>query len=306
MYIHYSLKRIKAELRILCKFQQIMTSSSHAYQLVITDIDGTLLDDEGNLPKINREALAHCRDLGLHTCLATGRRWTTCSRLLDRLDLHNLIDFCILNNGMLVREVKTGEILHRENFPISLLLEAVARLNILDLDPIMLGHNHDGFTKDVFHRRDALLNADFIAKNSQQAHQVSDWAELAKAHLVELVLIGKKSDLENAALALEPLNVETVILKNSIYAEYMLEVTPKGVSKLSGTRQLLSHLGFELHQAIAVGDSDNDFKLLEALPMSIAVANADEKVKAIAKELTGSNSEGGFGQAVFRHLPRSF
>ena len=51
--------------------------ASAPYRLVITDVDGTLLDDAGNLPPLNREALIHCRALGVKTCLATGRRWTT-------------------------------------------------------------------------------------------------------------------------------------------------------------------------------------------------------------------------------------
>src|SRR6187549_3589120 len=81
------------------------TPSQPQYGLVITDIDGTLLDDEGGLPALNRRALIHCRDNGVKTCLATGRRWTTCLRLIDRLELHDLIDYCILNNGMMVRQV---------------------------------------------------------------------------------------------------------------------------------------------------------------------------------------------------------
>jgi Cof subfamily protein (haloacid dehalogenase superfamily) len=274
------------------------------YGLVITDIDGTLLDDEGGLPPLNREALIHCRDQGVKTCLATGRRWTTCRRLLDRLELHDLIDFCILNNGMMIREVARDAVLFQRDFPFSLLLQAAARLNAMGLDPIVLGHNPDGATADVFHRRDALLNADFISKNTAHARLVADWLELESAHVVELVLIGHRADLVLAAESLAGLDVEMAILRNTYYAEYMLEITPKGVSKLMGATQLLGHLGLESREAIAVGDSENDYQLLKGLPMSIAVANAEPRIRAVARESTGSNAEGGFGQAVFRHIPR--
>jgi Cof subfamily protein (haloacid dehalogenase superfamily) len=274
-------------------------------RLVITDIDGTLLDDDGNLPEANREALAHCRAQGVATCLATGRRWTTCRRLLDRLDLHGLIGFCILNNGMLVKDVARDTTLFRRDFPLDLLLLAAERLDSAGLDPIVLGHNPDGATTDVFHRRDALLNGDFIAKNASHSRRVEDWRELGGEHLVELVLIGRRADLEEAAAAVASLPVETAILRNTYYAEYMLEITPRGVSKLLGAEELLGHLGLERDQAIAIGDSDNDLALLAGLPRSIAVANADAKVKAIAREITGSNSEGGFAQSVFRHIPRN-
>ena len=273
------------------------------FHLVITDIDGTLLADDGSLPPDNRAALAHCRAQGVRTCLATGRRWTTCRRLLDRLDLAGLIDYCILNNGMLVKEVAGDRTLFRRDFPLDLLLRAAARLNRAGLDPIALGHNPDGATTDVFHREDALLNGDFIAKNAGHSRRVSDWGELAGEHLVELVLIGGRSDLEAAAALVADLEVETAILKNTYYLEYMLEITPKGVSKLLGADDLLGHMGLSRHQALAIGDSDNDLALLAGIPMSIAVANADPRVLAVAQEVTASNAEAGFARAVRKHIP---
>jgi Cof subfamily protein (haloacid dehalogenase superfamily) len=270
-------------------------------RLIITDIDGTLLDDAGNLPDLNREALIQCRDRGVRTCLATGRRWTTCRRLLERLELRDLIDYCILNNGMILHDVAAGNTLYRRDFPFPLLLDAAARLHAVGLDPLVLGHNPDGITPDVFHRRDSLLNRDFVDKNAGFAVRIGEFTELEGRHLVELVLIGARADLEDAAAAMAGLPVETAILRNTYYAEYMLEVTPQGVSKLMGVRALLAHLGLDASEAVAIGDSENDFHMLRDLPRTIAVANAEDKVKAVVKEMTGSNAEGGFGQAVLRH-----
>lgn len=276
--------------------------SASPCRLVITDIDGTLLADDGSLPAANREALEHCRALGVRTCLATGRRWTTCRRLLDRLDLHGLIDFCILNNGMLVKDVAQGLTLFRRDFPMELLLRVADRLRPAGLDAIALGHHPDGAGTDVFHRHDALLNADFILKNAGHARQVAAWEELTTEHLVELVLIGARADLEDATALLAGLPVETAILRNTYYSEYMLEITPRGVSKLLGADELLGHLGLDRSQALAIGDSDNDLALLAGIPRSAAVANADVRAKAAAREITGSNAEGGFAQSVRRHV----
>lgn len=271
-------------------------------RLVITDIDGTLLADDGSLPAVNREALAHCRAMGVRTCLATGRRWTTCRRLLDRHDLHGLIDFCILNNGMLVKDVAKGTTLFRRDFQLELLLAVADRLGAAGLDAIALGHHPDGTGTDVFHRKDALLNGDFISKNAGHARRVEAWEELTGEHLVELVLIGGKADLEAARALVAPLPVETAILRNTYYAEYMLEITPLGVSKLLGADELLGHLGLDRSHALAIGDSDNDLALLSGIPRSVAVANADARAKAAAREITGSNAEGGFAQSVRRHV----
>jgi Cof subfamily protein (haloacid dehalogenase superfamily) len=277
-------------------------------RLVISDIDGTLLDDEGNLPDLNRRALAECKEAGIRTCLATGRRWTTCARLLDRLELRGLIDFCILNNGMILHDVAAESVLWKRDFPFDRIMEAVARLNALSLDPVVLGHNPDGRTRDVFHRPDAaggghsLMNADFIDKNPDHLVRMSDWSELRGRHVVELILIGPEKALRAAAEKLGDLDLETAIIRNSFYREYMLEITPQGVSKLSGARMLIDHLSLREDDVLAVGDSENDYLMIKHLPHSAAVANADPRLKAAAREVTGTNAEGGFGQAVLRRL----
>lgn len=271
-------------------------------RLVITDIDGTLLDDAGDLPEINLRALEMCRVQGVTVCLATGRRWTTCRRLLDRLELKGLVNYCILNNGMILHDVGAGSTVYRKDFPLPLLLETAARLAAIGIDPLVLGHNPDGLTPDVFHRKDSLLNRDFVEKNSGFAVPIETFESLAGRHLVEMVLIGTQGDLETAAASLAGLPVETAILRNTYYAEYMLEVTPRGVNKLMGALALLDHLGLKAEEALAIGDSENDYPMLRGLPRTVAVANADDKVKAVVKELTGTNAEGGFAQAVMRHL----
>ncbi len=269
-------------------------------RLVISDIDGTFLDDAGNLPPINREALELCRHLHVPVCLATGRRWTTCSKLLDRLQLHHLIDFCILNNGMLIRSVPDQKILFQREFPLALALKAIEALNLIGIDPVLLGHNQDGLTKDVFYRREDLLNGDFIAKNLDHVQKISYWKSLQEAHLVEIILIGKKPELEKAAQALSKVDLEVVILRNSFYSEYMLEATPKDISKFQGAEQLLSHLHLNLTDAIAIGDSDNDYTLLKNIPRSFMVSNGVAHLKEIVTEVTKSNNEGGFGEMVFK------
>ena len=204
---------------------------------------------------------------------------------------------------MIVLDVNAGKILVRRDFSYPLMLEAARRLATLQLDPIVLGHNPDGLGRDVFYRHDALANSDFVGKNPTFSRKVEAWSELEGEHLVELILLGQQEPLEAAAASLMGLDLEMAIIRNTYYREYMLEITPKGVSKLLAARELAFHLGVSEAKILAVGDSENDYELLKHIPMSVAVANAAERAKAAAKEMTGSNAEGGVGQAIFRHLP---
>ncbi len=277
-----------------------MDSPDTPIRLIVADIDGTLLDDDGNLPPLNLRALESCRKNGIKVCLATGRRWTTCKRLLDRLDLYAYIDFIILNNGMVIRDMRNAREVHRTIFPEEKVLAAINALNAEGLDPIALIHEDGDGVKDVFHRNDSLLNSDFIAKNAIHVEKITDWrAGLAGLKVVELLMVGAERDLQAAEALVRPVELETSILKNSFYVEYMLEITPMGINKLTGAGRLLRHLGLTEEEALVIGDSGNDLEMIRHMPVSVAMENGCAPVKAAARHIAPSNCEGGFGQALF-------
>ena len=268
----------------------------------ITDVDGTLLDDDGNLPEANRKALKHCRHLGVPVVLATGRRWTTLQRLIDRLDLGGLADFAILNNGMVIKELKTRTVLHRETFAFQTVLDVVEALAPLDLDPIALTHAPDG-GPDVFHRRFSLMNGDFVAKNAADSRIMDDYRELREKHIVELILLGPEPELAATQKAIAHLPLESALIRNTFYSGYMLEITPRFVSKLSGAQRVAEILGFNLAEAVAIGDSANDLPLLRRAGKSIAVSSAPDDVRNAVQEVVASGGEAGVAEAIFRHFP---
>ena len=272
------------------------------FRWLITDIDGTLIADDGSLPERNREALKHCRERGVPVVLATGRRWTTLIRLLDRLDLHGLADYAVINNGMVVKDLRTLAPVHREFFPAAAALEAVGILESLGLDPIALTYDPAGGV-DVFYRRLALMNGDFIDKNAGHCREIADFGELVANPLVELILLGPEPDLARARDALLGLPLEIALIRNTFYAGYMLEITPHGISKGSGAGRVAGLLGKTLGEAVAIGDSANDLPLFQLAGWAVAVGNAPEEVRKAAHETVADGERAGMAEAVFRHFP---
>ena len=63
----------------------------------------------------------------------------------------------------------------------------------------------------------------------------------------------------------------------------LIEITPGGIDKLSGIKSLLDHrIGLE--NIVAFGDNFNDISMLSGVGYGVAVENARETVKEIAKE----------------------
>jgi len=273
------------------------------YNWFISDVDGTLLDDDNNLPAANREALIHCQKIGIPVVLATGRRWTTLQRLIDRLPLTGLVDYAILNNGMVIKELKNRTVLHHEGFPIATAMEVVEALAPLNLDPIALTYNPIG-GHDVFHRRLSLMNGDFVAKNEEFSVHIDDYNELENKSLVELILLGPEAELSVAQQALNHLPLESALIRNTFYSGFMLEITPKNISKLSGAKRLAKILGLSLDNAVAIGDSANDLPLLRVVGKSVAVGNAPDEVKQFVQDVVSEGQHGGVAETVFRYFPK--
>ena len=84
----------------------------------------------------------------------------------------------------------------------------------------------------------------------------------------------------------------------------MLEVLPLGASKGFGVMKLLEHFGISPFDTIAFGDAQNDCEMLELVQYGVAVANAKEQLKRIAKYGTKTNDD--FGVAsILELLPSS-
>jgi Cof subfamily protein (haloacid dehalogenase superfamily) len=267
-----------------------------SFKWFITDVDGTLLDEANGLSLDNRAALAHLKAREIPVVLATGRRWTTLRRVIERLELRDLVDFVIINNGMVIKELATGRLLHHEAFPQKAILAAVAALNTLGWDPLALAYEPEG-KADVYHRRLSLRNGDFTAKNDGYCVLLGEYEELEGRAVVELILLGSEAELTRAQQVLEHLPLETALIKNTYYADYMLEITPLNVSKLTGAQRLAEHLGLAVEEAVAIGDSANDLPLLREAGRSVAMPGTPEAVRAFTHE-TGIVSD-----TILRHFP---
>ncbi len=74
---------------------------------------------------------------------------------------------------------------------------------------------------------------------------------------------------------------------------YAYHVVSPDTSKGTGVERLAQSVGFDLSNAVAVGDSENDVSTFEAVGRSFAVANADDAATAAADViLEGEHAEG--------------
>ncbi len=79
-----------------------------------------------------------------------------------------------------------------------------------------------------------------------------------------------------------------------------MELTLKGVNKSTGANKICEYYQKTLDDAIALGDSLNDFEIIRDCGIGIAMGNGHADLKAIADYVTADAAEDGFYKA-FKH-----
>ena len=81
-----------------------------------------------------------------------------------------------------------------------------------------------------------------------------------------------------------------------------IEINAKYATKGNALRFLCRRLGIYPAQCMAFGDGTNDYSMLRAAGLGVAMGNASEEVQSCADEVTQTNDEDGVAQMIERVL----
>lgn len=113
----------------------------------------------------------------------------------------------------------------------------------------------------------------------------------------EAIVAGSATDDAEVLRAIHALGLDCQV----VYNRSALMIVPAGVSKGSGLYFALGELGISHHNAVAVGDAENDHSLLDVGEVSVAVANAVPALKRHADVVL--DEPDGAGCAAFLRGP---
>ena len=77
-----------------------------------------------------------------------------------------------------------------------------------------------------------------------------------------------------------------------------MDVSIRGWSKVEGVKELIRTLNLSLNEVCVFGDADNDLTMLEYIPNSCAMANANDNAKAAARWQVGASADDGVAIAL--------
>lgn len=269
-------------------------------KLISIDVDGTLINRQGDLTPATRSALQRAADAGIHVTLNTGRPLSESQALLKALPMMRYVVLC---TGAEVRDLQTGETIARHGLTNEENRRLYDLLSPLD-GMIQIFNEFDG---KLYNRAWDLARADRfcppnLAKMCRETHvAVADLDAFmdgytGTASKIHLFFPNHEEKLKAAAL----LKGLPFFVSESVPND--IEVMPLGVDKGTGLSALAEYLNLTPAEVMAVGDGENDLAMLRYAGLSVAMGNACDTVKKTARVVTESNDEDGLAKAVERVL----
>jgi Cof subfamily protein (haloacid dehalogenase superfamily) len=227
----------------------------------------------------------------VNVIVATGRMFRSVTPYLAQAELATPV---VCYQGAVVADPASGRFLLHEPIPLELGREAIATLE----DE---GFPVNCYVHDELYVSRATPESDSYASFQQiPVHVVGDLLGWLEEPPTKLVAIGEPEVLDGLGQRMKGRFEGRLYVAKSL--PYFLEFASPAVTKASGLAFVAEHLGFEAAETVAFGDGENDVELLEWAGYAVAVANAHERVQAVADFVCPPVQEEGVAQVIERFL----
>ncbi|MEU0060945.1 Cof-type HAD-IIB family hydrolase [Streptomyces sp. NPDC006334] len=268
------------------------SAATAGVRLIVTDMDGTLLDDHKRPPAGLREVLGLLRERGVLFSPASGRQYATLAHEFEGFADGMVF---IAENGTYV--VRDGEELSSDPMDpdvVAQVVECVRRLVAggADVGAVVCGkrsayveRTDDAFLAEVrrYYRRNAVV--DDIAAVDDDVLKVALY-DFRSAERITAPALAAFTGTHNVVVS----------------GEHWVDVMNRTATKGAALRRLQRELGITPAQTMVFGDYLNDLEMLDAADWSFAMANAHPEVVGRARHLAPSNNDNGVLRTIARLL----
>lgn len=265
--------------------------------LYVTDLDGTLLDDNACLTDFAREELNALLNQNLHFTVATARSIDSVKRILGNINLQLPV---ILFNGAYVIDYHTEEILYTAH---------IDHESVEFLENWMKEQNYYPFFSCLENKKQRLLYRqiesggmqwyldEMIGVGDKRLGQIQSVDDLMDSKRMSYTFMDRKEKIQQILAFLEPKmkgKVNFQFFENE-YSKgwYWLTIQSIHATKANGIKKMLEISGEEYDKLVVFGDHFNDKEMFLLADEAYAVENAEEELKRLAFGIIPSNTNHG-------------
>ena len=272
------------------------------YKAVFSDLDGTLLDEEGKVRPSARAVVAQLRARGIAFFVSTGR--SVCAALGAVGDLGLDTPF-ICYNGAVVYDPRSGAWLRHETINDRVTAEL---LDVAEAHALFYLVFHEDTKLTLPPRFD--YQSEFYGRLENLRH-VSRFEDLPRRGITKFSIYTKEDEGDQVLLDhLENTSDDHYVERfwlNTIpgfrdFAFRTTDVHARAGGKGAGLRFVMQRYGIDRTETIAIGDHMNDLSMLEEAGLAVAVGNSLPLLTAAADHVIPHAN----GDGVARFLSETF
>ena len=268
-------------------------------RLIAIDIDGTLVDRQGEIPPANRAAIREAAELGIEVVLVTGRTYHHARPIAHELSKRLVL---IVSNGALIKDSQGTTLNSR------LLDRETAQEVITTTRPVRQGaaliFDRIGDRQYLYENIDWQHpnRLEYFERNQKFMSEVSPLEEGLIDDPVQVAFTGTICDMRDLAAFLRP---QQIARKLSItLTEYdardfsLLDITAEDCSKGSSLAAWCASRCINPNHVMAIGDNLNDREMLEFAGVPVVMGNAVPALKKLGWHVTRPHDDGGLAEAI--------
>lgn len=265
-------------------------------KMIGLDLDGTLLTDKKELTERTRKAVSSALEQGVVVLAATGRPWLGVPE-----ELRNFpgMRYALTSNGARIIDTLENRVIEEHLLSPDLAKKALEICGKYDtLQEVYFdGQGYAPADKmacvEKYHKNPSMC--EYMRKTRIPVKDIFELVEKENRGLDKVQALF--ADMKERSQAWRELKTDSGLeLVGSL--KYNIEINAAGVNKGTGLVNLGRLLGIRREEIMACGDGDNDEVMLREAGLGVAMANAEEQVKAAADYVTLSNEEDGVAAAI--------
>ncbi|MDN2649470.1 Cof-type HAD-IIB family hydrolase [Leuconostoc lactis] len=275
-------------------------------QLILSDLDETLLNDDGTIHPENIAAIQAFTQNGGYFVPNTGRSYKSVYGTLAQLGLNKTTQYVVsYNGGAIVAIAPDGQ----EEIVVEHGMSLTLAQKIFDLGQVNDVVDTHVYTRDNLY----IYNISATDQRYMTERQVpyteittTDLSFMANEGPVMKVIFEHPDPAVQQAIA----DAVTAVVGDEVLVTFSsnryVEFNPKGVDKGVAGLELADILGIARDDTAAIGDNLNDAAQIKAAGVGVAVANAKPEIKALADVvLTTTNNEAAVADFIQHYAQKS-
>lgn len=287
----------KEFMKIFRKVKGIEEPEGDNYDMLVLDVDGTLVGSDKQISENTRRAIIEAQKRGKTVAIASGRSIAGIRKTAANISLEQYGGYVIAYNGTTVVNCKTGECIYNQMVPQEMVKPVYEAAKKAGVGIVVYNDN----TKEMVSGNglNEYIKADAMACDVT-INEAHDFVKAINFPFNKFLLSGAPAYMAEVEKMMDKEFGDRMNVFRS--DPFYVELLPRYVDKGVAVEKLVKHLEIPREKVICIGDSYNDMPMLRFAGMGVAMGNAQKEVKEMADYVTASNDEDGIVNVIDKFM----